>query len=158
MLMLCRTIGTVVRVAPSEVDFSSVSGAKRIHSYRDAFRKSAFYDSFVGPNKAPSVFNMRDPDQHGKRRRLLSSPMAESNLKNLEGFIKEKVDRAIDRIGEEMKKRGAADVLKWWSFLTTDVIGQLSFGQGFDMLEVGKVSEVIFFLQSVVRDTLEDNE
>jgi cytochrome P450 len=148
-LTLYRTIGPVVRLAPSEVDFSSVSGAKRIHSYRDAFRKSAFYDSFVGPNKALSIFTMRDPDQHGKRRRLLSSPMAESNLKSLEPFIKEKVDRAIERMGEEMKKRGAADVLKWWSFLTTDIIGQLSFGQGFEMLEVGKVSEAIFFFNQL---------
>ncbi len=39
-----------------------------------------------------------------------------------------------------MKSRGVADVFKWWTFMATDVIGELSFGESFRMLEHGKVS------------------
>jgi hypothetical protein len=46
---------------------------------------------------------------------------------------------AVDRIAEEMGKRGVADVFKWWLFMATDVIGELSFGESFRMLEAGEV-------------------
>ena len=42
---------------------------------------------------------------------------------------------------EEMKGRGVADVFKWFLFYSTDVIGELSFGESFRMLEIGKVSQ-----------------
>jgi hypothetical protein len=32
-----------------------------------------------------------------------------------------------------------ADVFKWWLFMATDIIGELSFGESFRMLEAGKV-------------------
>lgn len=40
-----------------------------------------------------------------------------------------------------MKIRGAVDVYKWWMFMATDVIGELSFGESFRMLEYGKVGD-----------------
>jgi len=43
-------------------------------------------------------------------------------------------------MGEEMKTRGAADVLKWWLFMASDIIGELSFGESFHGLEHGEVS------------------
>lgn len=48
------------------------------------------------------------------------------------------MDLAIQRIGQEMATRGCADVFKWWLFMATDVIGQLSFGESFNMLERGE--------------------
>ena len=50
------------------------------------------------------------------------------------------MDLAVKGISKEMAKRGAADVFKWWMFMATDVIGELSFGESFKMLESGKVS------------------
>lgn len=46
----------------------------------------------------------------------------------------------ISRIAEEMQSRGVADVFKWWLFMVTDIIGELSFGESFRMLEAGEVS------------------
>lgn len=40
-----------------------------------------------------------------------------------------------------MERRGAADVIKWFLFMATDVIGELSFGDSFRTLEIGEHSE-----------------
>lgn len=40
---------------------------------------------------------------------------------------------------DEMKSRGAADVYKWWNFMTADITGELTFGESFRMLEKGEV-------------------
>ena len=57
----------------------------------------------------------------------------------MEPIISSRVHMAIGRISEEIEKRGAADVFKWWLFMATDVIGELNFGESFRMLEAGEV-------------------
>jgi hypothetical protein len=40
---------------------------------------------------------------------------------------------------EQMDTNGVVDVYKWWVFMSTDIIGELSFGESFELLENGKV-------------------
>lgn len=40
-----------------------------------------------------------------------------------------------------MEARGAADVFKWWFFMATDIIGELTFGESFRTLEHGQVGD-----------------
>lgn len=39
----------------------------------------------------------------------------------------------------ELTDHGVTDVFKWWLFMATDIIGELTFGDSFRMLEIGKV-------------------
>jgi cytochrome P450 len=78
---------------------------------------------------------MRDPKQHAKRRQLLARGFSKSYLRqNWEGMVREKAEMAIGKIKRDAL-RGTADILKWWTFYTTDVIGHLSFGESFHKLE-----------------------
>lgn len=45
-------------------------------------------------------------------------------------------------IGHEAKIKGAADIYKWFSLMETDIIGDLTFGSSFRMLETGKVGQL----------------
>ena len=89
------------------------------------------------------MFTTGDPHFHSARRRLLASPISDSSLTRMEPIILSRVQMAIDRIAEEMGKRGVADVFKWWLFMATDVIGELSFGESFRMLEAGEVISLV---------------
>lgn len=46
---------------------------------------------------------------------------------------------AINKITMDLKAHGVTDVFKWWLFMATDIIGELTFGDSFRMLEIGKV-------------------
>jgi cytochrome P450 len=129
-----------VRVSPNEVDFSSVSGAKRIHAFTRPLLKTRMYDLMANMKGTANVFSTRDIDVHGRHRRLFSSAISESSLKKVEHVIHQRASLAVEKIGLEMKNNGAADVMKWWLFYSTDVIGELTFGESFHMLEQGKVS------------------
>ncbi|KAL9093047.1 MAG: hypothetical protein Q9165_004185 [Trypethelium subeluteriae] len=59
---------------------------------------------------------------------------------------------------EESKTRGIADVYKWWIFLATDVIGELSFGDSFRMLEQGKVRSFNYSSTSRQIDAYQKNQ
>lgn len=151
--------GPVVRISPHEVDISDPATCQRIHSVKGGFLKSPFYSLLI--TDSSSVFNEIRPDIHRKYKRLLSNPMSETGLKTFLPRIDGKVRLAIERIQQEGKKRGAADIAKWFMFLSFDVIGDLTFGEGFGQLESGVVSlslsmiflMLILFFEKQLTDT-----
>lgn len=126
-----------MRTSPHEADISDPPAVQAIYRIKGEFRKSPWYDSLV--LGTPNVFNATDPILHRRRRRLLSQPLSESGLRTLIPVIDGKIQKAIDRMAGEMKERGAADMYKWWLFMATDIIGALSFGDCFRMLDKGEV-------------------
>ena len=115
-------------------------GAKQqIYSTKETFRKSPWYQRLVG-ERVQSMFSTQDIEFHRRHRRLLSGPLSESSLKAFEPLVHDKVTMAIDGMAEEMRNsKGFADVFKWSLFMATDVIGELTFGESFKMLERGEV-------------------
>jgi cytochrome P450 len=87
-----------------------------------------------------NVFNTRNIPVHRRQRKLLSGAMSESSITTLLPIIRDRVALTIQKMGQEMKEHGAADVFKWWMFMTTDIVAQLTFGDSFRMLEQGKVA------------------
>ncbi|KAM6516753.1 hypothetical protein FALCPG4_014926 [Fusarium falciforme] len=138
----------IVRIGPQEVDVSEVASAKVIHRVGSGFPKSRFYQN-VTSGSTINVFSTTDPNQHKALRRLLSSPLSDASLKSLEPLIDSRVCLTIQKMKEEAEKRGAADVFKWWLFMATDIIGELSFGDSFCMLEQGKKNQYILDLEGV---------
>jgi cytochrome P450 len=82
---------------------------------------------------------MTDPQTHSTRRRLFAQPFANSSILAYEAVVREKVETAIAKVGRDAAA-GEADILKWFTFMATDVIGQLSFGRSFETLQHEEVS------------------
>ncbi|RDA88395.1 hypothetical protein CP532_5629 [Ophiocordyceps camponoti-leonardi (nom. inval.)] len=134
---LHQMYGPVVRLGPNEVAVSDIEAVKTIYSTKETFRKSDFYRRIVSAD-TESLFSTVDIDFHRRHRRMMAGPMSETSLKSLAPRVEARVNLAISRIGQEMKERGTADVFKWWLFMATDIIGELTFGDSFRMLELGQ--------------------
>jgi cytochrome P450 len=124
-----------------------MSAVKEIYTVKETYAKSEFYTRLTAPTNK-NVFAVTNIDLHRRYRRLLSAAMSETSLKSMYPTIEANVNLAIQRIGEELQKRGAADVFKWWLFLATDIIGELSFGESFRMLEKKQKNQYIEDLES----------
>lgn len=85
------------------------------------------------------MLGMRDREKHSRRRRLLAHPLSNSSLPAFEQLIWAKVDLAMDQMEKEYRNLGYTDIHKWLSLMATDIIGDLTFGSSFRMLEQGKV-------------------
>ncbi|EQB48559.1 cytochrome P450 [Colletotrichum gloeosporioides Cg-14] len=139
--------GPIVRLGPSEVSVTDGTAVKQIYNVKSGFAKSAFYRRLdPGPE---SIFNTSDVDFSRRHRRLLTSPLSESSLKALEPLVDDRIKLAIERIRQEMKIRHAADIAKFWLFMATDVISELSFGESFGMLEKGEKNQYISDLENL---------
>ncbi|KAH9889690.1 cytochrome P450 [Xylariomycetidae sp. FL2044] len=138
--------GSVVRIGTRSVAVDDPAAAQQIYRIKDEFLKSDFYDQFL-PGSF-SVFTTRDRDYHARLRKLLSNGVSETSLARFIPQVDAKARLAIQRMGEEQEARGFADLFKWWFFYTTDVIGELSFGESFNMLELRKKNQYIEDLQA----------
>ncbi|KAL2860830.1 cytochrome P450 [Aspergillus lucknowensis] len=155
---LHRAHGPIVRIAPTEVSIASLLEVKEIHRAGSPFLKSKWYEEFV-MSGVPGVFSMSDPRQHAERRRLFARAFSKSELRrNWEAVVREKVRFAVGRMKGEIAMnggqgdgRGRCDILKWWTFLATDVAGHLMFGEDFGMLELGVKNEYIAALERTMK-------
>ncbi|KAI0545628.1 cytochrome protein [Xylaria curta] len=132
--------GPVVRIAPGIVNFTSVEALKTIYGSRESYRKSPFY-RLLAVSGQQGLFNTVDIEFHRRHRRLLAGPMAESSLQSVLPVLEARIAFVLSRMREETASRGAADVYKWWLFMATDIIGELTFGDSFRMLELGHKNE-----------------
>ncbi|PNY23763.1 sterigmatocystin biosynthesis P450 monooxygenase [Tolypocladium capitatum] len=142
--------GPVVRIGPKAVNITDVAAVKSIYGTKEVFRKSHFYRLITAPGQE-SIFTTNNVEFHRRHRRLLAGPMSESSLKSLIPTVHDRVELAVEKIGAEMKALGYADVCKWWLFMTTDVIGELTFGDSFRMLELGRKNDYARELERIGR-------
>jgi hypothetical protein len=127
--------GPVVRIAPNEIDVADPQMFKQIHKIGGGFTKDPWYQSFR-TGDSQDVFSMIDVKDHAQRRKLLAPLWTNTALHaNWEKPVYEKVQLAVAQIKKEAKATGRADVFKWWTFMTTDVISHLAFGEPLGMLE-----------------------
>ncbi|KAJ5401140.1 hypothetical protein N7465_011629 [Penicillium sp. CMV-2018d] len=145
---LHENYGPIVRTGPNRVDICSVDAVKEIHKTNSRFLKSPWYRTLI-PNNMENVFSTTDPYFHSSRRRLLASPISDTSLHQHEDLITGRIKMTICKMAEETQIRGATDIFKWWLFMATDIIGELSFGESFRMLEAGEKSQYTLDLEGV---------
>ncbi|KAF2201769.1 cytochrome P450 monooxygenase-like protein [Delitschia confertaspora ATCC 74209] len=134
--------GPIVRLSPNEVGVADLESFKEIHKVGSKYLKSEWYQRLANFPK-PGVFTMTDPREHALRRRLLSRSFSRSYLiEHWESVVREKAQTCVTKIKEEAKK-GKTDVFHWWLLLASDVSAHLAFGQSFEMLEHGKVNDLM---------------
>ncbi|KAJ5993933.1 hypothetical protein N7451_009657 [Penicillium sp. IBT 35674x] len=132
----------------TQVDICDIEVAREIHKTNSRYMKSNFYNVLVAKN-FQNMFSTTDPKFHSNRRRLLATPISDSSLSKHEPLISSRINLAIEKMAQEMDSRGVADVYKWWLFMATDVIGELTFGESFKMLESGEKNQYTKDLESL---------
>ncbi|KAM3565576.1 hypothetical protein MY1884_000109 [Beauveria asiatica] len=133
--------GKVVRFGPNSVSFNSNTALKQIYGFRSNVRKAEFYDAFVHP--AANTHNTRDKEVHARKRRVLSHAFAEGAMKEMQRYILGNVRTFCEQIGlhdgaspADAKGWSAPrNMADWCNYLAMDILGDLSFGKAFHMLE-----------------------
>lgn len=129
--------GPVVRIGPNELSYSSANSWKDIYGHvggRKTFTKSSFYND----GTEPSILSERDPHKHGKLRRLLSNGFSARSLAEQEPVVQQFVDKFIMQVNKHVTKPKGDDMVKWYTFVAFDIIGDLAFGDPFGSLEDGE--------------------
>lgn len=140
MLTVALTTGRTVRIAPCEVSVSDLHSLKEINKIGGGFVKSEWYSSFASEYEGVNgMFSTTDAKKHSERRRHFARAFAPQSIQEWEPFVQSKVQLTVSSI-ENLGQRGEVDILSWWSFMTSDVVTKLSFGESTGSLESGQKS------------------
>ncbi|CEJ89739.1 hypothetical protein VHEMI05564 [[Torrubiella] hemipterigena] len=139
---LHQKYGGTVRLGPNEVSCTDLDVVQTIYSLKEDFLKTDWYANFVFA-KDVGLFTTSDKDFHRQRRRLLARGLTESSLTKVYHVTTERIDVAMQQMRSDSTRSGCVDVHKWFYLLATDVIGELTFGKSYRMLEKGVKSQYI---------------
>jgi cytochrome P450 len=110
------------------------------HSVSSSWLKSPWYSQFTDTDQGlAGVFALIDPKQHSIRRKLLAPYLTNSAVTKYESLVREKATMAVNKIRRNAERGENVDILQWFTFMASDVIGELCFGRGFDSLVTEEV-------------------
>lgn len=133
-----RLVGPIVRLAPNRYSISDPSAIRTIYGTGSRFSKSEYYDPFGGPMMDHrDVFTERSNEKHALERRKTSNLYAMSSLMSYEPFV-DKVNREfMAAIANHAQRKHEFDLFTWMQFYAFDVIGEITFGRSFGLIEAG---------------------
>lgn len=132
--------GPIVRYAPNDVSFIDAAAWKDIYGHRTATRETMSKDlrQYRPTLTASSNILVANDADHSRMRRLLSHAFSEKALRAQEDLIRGYVDKLIYAMHVQADKPDPSmDLVKWYNFMTFDILGDLSFGESFGCLESG---------------------
>ena len=149
----CETLfrkhkSNVIRVAPGQLVFNDPRSLKDIVGRSDTYRgKFALrVIGFAGTN----VSNIRDPSEHRHKRRLMAPGFSNTVLNAQEPDI---VVPIVDKLGSRISEttNGNINLTDYFDCATLDIIGALSSGANFGMLDKLEQHPFLHVLPNVLR-------
>lgn len=139
---MANGLGSIVRIGPNEISISDIDSFHTVHKIGSSFIKARWYQS-MNPlqtnDENSGVFALRDSRKAAARRRFFQKAGTKSAVKEWEPRVVEMIDQVIGKIKRDSIK-GKADILKWFSMMTADVLSELAFGHAFRVIEKEEVS------------------
>ncbi|KAL7929595.1 cytochrome P450 [Trichoderma chlorosporum] len=125
--------GPYVRIGPSELSVRDAEGVIALHGPMSKCGKGPSYDV---TKPMTSLHMFRDRSIHREARRVWSQAFSDRALKGYEQRMREYRNVLFDKI---IAAEGQPiDMTKWFRFYSFDVMGDLSFGKSFNMLETSR--------------------
>ncbi|ROT36171.1 isotrichodermin C-15 hydroxylase, partial [Sodiomyces alkalinus F11] len=139
--------GHVVRIAPDTLSFTTSQAWQDIYGFRQASTgRGNIPKDPITYLSAGDAASAKEDDHHRRLRRIQSHAFSDKALVLQEAYLHQYTSLFIKKLREEVEKvtgtdSGAAvlNFSKWVNFLTTDIIGDLSFGESFGGLEQGEM-------------------
>ncbi|PAV22824.1 cytochrome P450 [Pyrrhoderma noxium] len=125
--------GAWVRTGPNELSVNLTGAILPIYS---TLSRSSFYRGI--PAKVETLITMVGRKEHTARKRPWIKALSGENLHTYFPVANKRTAQFIEAISHHSSKQGPIDIGKWISLLLMDMIGEMSFTDGFEMVKEGR--------------------
>lgn len=146
--------GSVVRVSPNELAFNSVQAWEDIYGHRPGhanFHKDPIHVGSVEAVQGVTTLTMADDDNHARQRRALSHSFSQKALVEQEYIVKRYIDQLMGNMARMAERDEEFNLVNWLNFTTFDIIGDLTFGEPFGCLDLGRFHEWVSMIYETVK-------
>ncbi|KKP07882.1 cytochrome P450 [Trichoderma harzianum] len=140
---LHQKYGSVVRIGPREVSFSSRQATKDLYGSGDKFMKGPVYEAFG----RQSSFTILDKTEHRSRQKRIAHVFAPVSIVVVEPLVKEQVQKLLHVLSKRTNQ--PLDVMEWFRIFALDVVGSVFFGQSFGGLHNEAPPKILYDLDEV---------
>ncbi|KAI8990697.1 high nitrogen upregulated cytochrome P450 monooxygenase 2 [Trametes punicea] len=135
---LHRQYGDIVRVGPNEV---SISNAAAIHPLMGTagLHKGPQWGARAATQALPPLIAVADPKEHLRRRKPWNRAFNVASLKDFEPLVASRTRQLVDLLASQ---KGEVNLSKWCSWFTYDLMSDMAFGGGSEMMLNGDEGSV----------------
>ncbi|CAO2653514.1 Nn.00g029250.m01.CDS01 [Neocucurbitaria sp. VM-36] len=138
ILDMHKKYGPIVRVAPDELAFQSVSAWNDIGGHRKSGQLEMGKEPVFNEAFKDNLLGVRNREDHGRMRRILSRGFSASAMQKQEQFLQQYVEKLVSELYKRCEDgKALLDLEAWYSFTAFDIIGDLTFGESFGSLDSG---------------------
>ena len=140
VLELHGKYGDFLRIGSNDLSIVHPDAVKAIYGPGSPCRKAEWYDL---THPIVSLSTVRSRIEHDKRRRTWSTAFGDKALHDYEQRVNVHQDKLLAHIANA---GGRVNVSRTFNFYSFDVMGDLAFGQSFNMLTLGEYHSVVKLL------------
>ncbi|KAI2602748.1 cytochrome P450 [Hypoxylon sp. NC1633] len=133
--------GSIIRIAPDELSFVEASAWRDIMVPKPGHGPFDKWTKYLNPaiNGTYSILTEPTTDGHARIKRQLNHGFSDKALQAQESMFQGHVDTLIRRIRTATNNgEKKFDMHEWYTWVTSDIMGELVFGESFGCLEDGK--------------------
>ncbi|KAJ7625445.1 cytochrome P450 [Mycena rosella] len=133
---LHQRYGDVVRVGPNELSFSGKSAILPMMGTK-GMPKGQWWDGRMPPESNPvrSLLALRDPEAHGRRRRIWLRAFSASALKECDAVVRKRLAQLVEIFTDNSGQ--TVDLSQWIGRFMYDVMNDIVFGGGVELMRDG---------------------
>ncbi|KAJ6091455.1 hypothetical protein N7467_003424 [Penicillium canescens] len=137
-IALHKQYGSIVRLAPNRYSISDPTAIRAIYGPGTKFSKSNYYHPFGTPSMDhKDVFSETSNEKHALERKKISNMYAMSSLISYEPFVDKVNGEFMATLADHAQHGRAFDLFTWMQFYAFDVIGEITLGRSFGLIEAG---------------------
>ncbi|KAH6696651.1 pisatin demethylase [Leptodontidium sp. MPI-SDFR-AT-0119] len=135
---LHKQYGPIVRLAPNRYSIGDPTAIRNIYGAGSKFYKSDYYTVFGGPAMDhKDVFSETSNERHALERKKTANMYAMSSLVSYEKFVDKVNGEFMSALVDHAHHEREFDLFTWLQFYAFDVIGEITLGRSFGLIEAG---------------------
>ncbi|RPD68207.1 high nitrogen upregulated cytochrome P450 monooxygenase 2 [Lentinus tigrinus ALCF2SS1-7] len=130
--------GDIVRFGPNNLSIRDPSLVGPLMGSSGVGKGPNFVGAMLTETNVPMV-GIADTDEHIRRRRAWTRGLGPAALKEFEHLIVRRAHQLVDQLGEQ---KGVVNIGKWINYFSYDLMSDMTFGGGSELLQEGDKTNV----------------
>ncbi|KAJ7254709.1 cytochrome P450 [Mycena haematopus] len=127
------TYGPYVRTGPNEISVIDATAVCQILNF-GGLEKGRYYESGRHKDTPPAIVCLSG-EAHAAKRRVWNRAMTSSCMREYDPLIVKRASQLVSRLRDQTS---SVDIVHWLDLFAYDLMGDLAFGGGFEMLRDGR--------------------
>ncbi|KAJ7074052.1 high nitrogen upregulated cytochrome P450 monooxygenase 2 [Mycena amicta] len=133
--------GPYVRTGPNELSVIDVRAVVQILS-SGGLEKGRYFEGGRHASTPPTIVSLVG-DAHTAKRRVWNRGMTASAIRDYDPLLAKRARQLIDHLDSQGARPDPVDLVFWFDLFALDLMGDLCFGGGFELMKEGKDKELI---------------